>query len=129
MTFMLLIPLLLATPTSWTLHRVSSIKYPPIYHNPPPLPPPFRFHCFAYYFDSTISLSYVLKDSSYGYISFGFPPSHLSPLCTLLQPSAGPPSSPFLPLFTPPFLLSSFLLGQDPRRSLFLTIFGAFVIV
>jgi len=40
MTFMLLIPLLLATPTSWTLHRVSSIKYPPIYHNPPPPPSP-----------------------------------------------------------------------------------------
>lgn len=138
MTFLLLlIPSLPATPTFWTFRRVSSIKYPSIYHNPPPSTPPPRTPlptsplCVLPVLRSHHGLRPCAgKNSLCRYISFGFPPSyfslHSAPSFNFLQVRH---HRLFSLSFPSPFLLPSFLLGQDPRQSLFLTIFGAFVIV
>ena len=90
MTFLLLlIPSLPATPTFWTFRRVSSIKYPSIYHNPPPSTPPpperpFRLHHFAYcrYFDLTMGSDHVPEKTLCAgiYLLGSHPPTSLSTL-------------------------------------------------
>jgi len=80
-----------------------SIAIPPP-STPPPSKRPFRLHRFAYYFDPTISSNHVPKKLFIRVYIVRVPTLPLvSPLCTFLQPSAGPPSSPFLPLFYPSF--------------------------
>lgn len=129
MTFLLLlIPSLPATPTFWTFRRVSSIKYPSIYHNPPPStpPPPNAPSDFTTLRITGTSIppwaQTMCRKKVFVQVYIFWVPTLLllSPLCTLLQLSAGPPSSPFLPLFYLSFPVAFILARTGSQAEPFL---------